>query len=241
MLSRSSETIHSIHRCIRQCLWSTTITRTWWMEFPIAFLSHTFTDMQRKWSTTEPEAYGAYHAVTKWNYYPKGPEVIVCSDHKPLAQFLNGKNANNKVNRWGLELATYNITFEWISWAHNKAADCLSRLVELPQDRPATVQMLSATNLDGPAFNTRSRTVQCNTTNPTPQPQSDAVTPDVTDTPSTTPKPLTTDILQALLQMQRMDPFCKCISKCLSNRKAPKHKAHLFLHVKGLLYKHVMD
>ena len=40
------------------------------------------------------------------------------------------KNANNKVNTWGLELATYNITFEQISGAHNKAADCLSHLVE---------------------------------------------------------------------------------------------------------------
>ena len=49
--------------------------------------------------------------------------------------FLMGKNANNKVNRWGLELATYNMTFKWISGAHNKAADFLSHLVELPQDR----------------------------------------------------------------------------------------------------------
>ena len=48
-------------------------------------------------------------------------------------KFVNGKNANNKVNRWGLELATYNITFEWISGAKNKAADCLSYLVKLPQ------------------------------------------------------------------------------------------------------------
>ena len=40
---------------------------------------------------------------------PPGAEVIIQNDHKPLARFLNGKNANNKVNRWGLELATYNI------------------------------------------------------------------------------------------------------------------------------------
>ena len=179
------------------------------MEFPIAFLSHTFMDIQRKWSTTEQEAYGVYNAVTKWNYYLQGAEVIVCNDHKPLAWFLNGKNANNKVNRWGLELATYKITFEWISGACNKAADCLSRLVELPQDRPATVQMLSATNLDGPAFKTRSRTVQHNTTvDPTTQPQSDAVTSDVTDMPTTTLKLHTTNRLQALLQMQRTDPSC---------------------------------
>ena len=53
-------------------------------------------------------------------------------DHKPLAKFLNGKNANSKVNGWGLELATFKVTFGWISGAHNKAADCLSCLVELP-------------------------------------------------------------------------------------------------------------
>ena len=74
--------------------------------------------------------------------------------------FLMEKNANNKVNRWGLELATYNITFEWISRACNKAADCLSYLVELPQDSPARVNMIHAANLDGPAFNTRSWTAQ---------------------------------------------------------------------------------
>ena len=54
-----------------------------------------------------------YYAVT--NYYLQGAEVIVYNDHKPLAKFFNGKKANNKVSRWALELATYNITFEWIS------------------------------------------------------------------------------------------------------------------------------
>ena len=103
-------------------------------EFLIAFLLHTFSETQRKWSTTEQEAYGVYYAITKWTYYLQGADIIVQNDHKPLNKFHNGKNANNKVNRWGLELATYNITFEWISGACNKAADCLSCLVELPQD-----------------------------------------------------------------------------------------------------------
>ena len=62
------------------------------------------------------------------------------------------------------------------------------------------------------------------TEDPTTQPHSDAVTPDVTDTSSTAPKSLTIDRLQALLQMQRTDPFCECISKQLSNRKAPNMK-----------------
>ena len=79
-------------------------------ELPIAFLSHTSLQTQRKWSTTEQEAYGVYYAVTKWNYYLQGADVIVRNDHKPLKKILNGKNANNNVNRWGLELASYNIT-----------------------------------------------------------------------------------------------------------------------------------
>ena len=102
-------------------------------KFPVAFLSHTFTDTQRRWSTPKQEAYGIYFAIKKWNYYLQGVDIIVRNDHKPLARFLNGKNENTKTNRWGLELASYNITFEWISGARNKAADCLSRLVELPK------------------------------------------------------------------------------------------------------------
>ena len=38
------------------------------MEFPIAFLSHMFTETQRKWSMPQQEAYGVYYAVIKWNY-----------------------------------------------------------------------------------------------------------------------------------------------------------------------------
>ena len=136
----------------------------------------------------------------------------MCNDHKTLVRFPNEKNANNKLNRWGLELATYNITFEQISGARIKAADCLSHLVELPQDKLTTVNMLSATIFDGPAFNTRSRTAH-HTSSEDATSQSDAVAPDVIDAPSTTPKSLTINRSQALLQMQKMDPFCKQISK----------------------------
>ena len=56
-----------------------------------------------------------------------------------------------------------------------------------------------------------------------------------------TPKPLAADRLEALLQMQRTDPFCKHISKHLLNGKAQQHETDVFTHVKGLLYKHIMD
>ena len=111
--------------------------------------------------------------------------------------------------------------------------------MKLPQATPAQITLLSVTNSDGPAFNTRSQTHQClSMSTSTSQPD---ITPEVSDIPDPTPKFLTADRLEALLQMQKTDPFCKRITKCLSNRKAPKHKTDLFKHIKGLLYKHVTD
>ena len=139
------------------------------------------------------------------------------------------------MNRWGLELATYNITFEWISGAKNKAADCVSHLVELLLTTSAPINMLSVSNTDGPAFNTRNQT-QCLA--PDPSAAQPSITPDIVSVPDPTPKSLTADRLEALLQMQKTDPLCKQISKCLSNGKAPKHETELFTHIRGVFYKH---
>ena len=200
------------------------------MEFPIAFLLHTFTETQRKWSTTKQEAYGVYYAITNWNYYLQDTDITVKNDHKPLTWILNGKNANNKVNRWSLELATYNITFEWISRAKNKAADCLSWLVEPTLPLPS-VHMLTASHTEGPTFNTRGHT-QTTSPNITPTPHPN-VSPRISQEMNPTPKPLTADRSELFLQMQRTDPFCKCISKRLLNGKAPQHEFNTFTHMKG--------
>ena len=170
-------------------------------EFPVPFLSHNFTETQKKWSTTEQKAYGVYYTITKWNYYLQGTDIIVRNNHKPLAHFRNGKNTNNKVNRWCLELATYNISFEWISRARNKAAACLSRLVT---PTSTSINMLTPSSNDGPAFHTRSCTQ--NTSDTTSTPDTDT-TPQISQEPTTTPKPLTAECLDALLQMQRTDQF----------------------------------
>ena len=148
------------------------------------------------------------------------------------------KMLTTRVYRWSLELATYNIPFEWISGAKNKAADCLSRLVK-PTSTSPSVNMLTASPTDGPAFNTRSCT-QHSSPSVTSTPYPD-ISPQIPQESTTTPKPLTADRLDALLQMQRTDPFCKCISKCLLNGKSPHHEFDTSTHVKGLLYKHITD
>ena len=118
------------------------------------------------------------------------------------------KKTPNNISRWGVELATYNITFKWMSGAMNKAADCLSRLVE---QLPATINMLTVTHTDGPAFNTRSQTKQDCTLIMSSEPP--VITPDVSPDTSPTPKSLTADRLNALLKMQKTNPFCKWTSK----------------------------
>ena len=80
--------------------------------------------------------------------------------------------------------------------------------------------MLTASSNDGPAFHTRSHTQ--NTSDTTSTPHTDT-NPQISQEPTTTPKPLTADHLDTLLQMQRTDPFCKCISRRLLNGKAPHH------------------
>ena len=198
-------------------------------EFQVAFLSHTFTETQWKWSTTEQEAYGIYYAIPKWNYYLQGTDIIVRNDHKPLVHFLNGKNTNNKVNRWGLELAMYNISFKWISGARNKVADCPSRLLT---PTSTSVNMLTASSTDGPAFHTRSHTQNASLVPPQLHTQIQHLR--FLRNPLPTPKPLTAECLEALLQMQKTDPFCKCISRRLLNGKSPHHEFDTFTHVKGL-------
>ena len=98
--------------------------------------------------------------------------------------------------------------------------------------------MLTASSNDGPALHTRSHTQNNSDTTSTPHPDT---TPQISQEPTTTPKPITAECLAALQQMQRTDPFCKCISRRLLNGKAPHHEFDTFTHIKGLLYKHITD
>ena len=218
-------------------------------KFPVAFLSHTFTDTQRRWSTPEQEAYSIYFAVKKWNYYLQGADIIVRNDHKPLARFLNGKNENTKINRWGLELASYNITFEWISGANSKAADCLSRLVELPEKhqknpngtKPMLINMVRAVT-------TRSRTRKTSTMRETEKPKPPEPILDKGETSKTMINHKTTNNSceknpkdTSIKEMQSTDPFCKRIMKRLLNKTAPEHELKTFFIHNGLLYRYASD
>ena len=98
--------------------------------------------------------------------------------------------------------------------------------------------MLTASLNDGSAFHTRSHTQSISDpTSASPV----GLTLHISQDATPTLKSLTADCLDALLQMQRTDPFCKCISKRLLNGRAPHHEFDTFTDVKGLFYKHLSD
>ena len=76
--------------------------------------------------------------------------------------------------------------------------------MELPRDTPVLINMLSVINSCGPTFNTRSQTCQCLYLD-TSTSQLD-ITPEVSEVTDPTPKSLTADRLEVLLQMQKTDP-----------------------------------
>ena len=109
------------------------------------------------------------------------------------------------LNQWSLELLTYNITFKWILHAQNKAAGCLSQLVDIPRDDVAATNIFINSVTASPA-NIATTHTQSKT-----KASMEAMTPDTTKVHA--PLPLAGDHKDTLLQMQRTNVFCKCISK----------------------------
>ena len=122
----------------------------------------------------------------------------------------------------GLELASYNITFEWISGARNKAADCLSRLVELPEKHQRNQNGTKPTQINMVrAVTTRSRTRKPLTDKEIEKSQTRETNSDNDTTSNSSPNnPKDTSIKE----MQSTDPFCKHIVRRLLNKTAPEHE-----------------
>ena len=118
LLSRPCKMMLSIHGQLRWCLWSSTIIGTPWSGAN-RHISLTYINghsMKMDHSQTR----SLWGILCHNQMELLSPGIIMHNDCKPLQKFLNGKNANNKVNQWSLKLATYN-TIKWISGAWNES------------------------------------------------------------------------------------------------------------------------
>ena len=105
------------------------------IHHPITYVSGLFKGPQLNWAALTKEAYAIYMVARKLDYYLREAETTIRSDHLPLKSFLLRNTKNDKVNNWGVELASkYTLNFEYVKGIKNTLADTMSRLVTLDLD-----------------------------------------------------------------------------------------------------------
>ena len=110
-------------------------TKEYVIHHPITYVSGLFKGPQLNWAALTKEAYAIYMVARKLDYYLREAETTIRSDHLPLKTFLLKNTKNDKVNNWGVELASkYTLKFEYVKGIKNTLADTMSRLVTLDPD-----------------------------------------------------------------------------------------------------------
>jgi hypothetical protein len=69
-------------------------------EYPISFVSSKLSDVQRRWSTIEKEAYAVIFALRKFDYLVFARKIVLFSDHNPLAYLTLAVPKSAKLTRW---------------------------------------------------------------------------------------------------------------------------------------------
>lgn len=82
---------------------------------------------ERNYSTTEREALAAVWAMSKFQGYIEGAEIIIETDHQALRWLMQLKSPTGRLARWALQLQPYNLQIRYITGRSNVVADSLSR------------------------------------------------------------------------------------------------------------------
>ena len=105
------------------------------VHHPITYVSGLFKGPQLNLAALTKEAYAIYMVTRKLDYYLREAETTIRSDHLPLKSFLLKNTKDDKVNNWGVEIASkYTLNFEYVKGIKNTLADTMSRLVTLDPD-----------------------------------------------------------------------------------------------------------
>ena len=95
----------------------------------VDFMSRTFSDTEKRYSTIEREATAILWAFDKWHYYLLGRQFAIETDHKPLQWLLTKVDLPGKLGRLALHLQQYDIAgIEYVQREDNVMADALSRI-----------------------------------------------------------------------------------------------------------------
>ena len=95
-------------------------------EVPLYYYSHTFSDTEKNWSTTDQEMFSVIFGIRKLHPYIAARNILVRSDHAAIC-FNNRESISKKVQRWKAEILELDLQFIHIKGIDNGVADSLSR------------------------------------------------------------------------------------------------------------------
>ncbi|GFW65949.1 retrovirus-related Pol polyprotein from transposon 297 [Trichonephila clavipes] len=95
------------------------------MPIPLGYRGHS--GAERNYSVTERECLTVVWALNKFRSHLGSLPIKVITDHAALARLTHGKNLSNRMIRWVLKLAEFNIEREHRPGTQNVVADVLSR------------------------------------------------------------------------------------------------------------------
>ena len=80
-------------------------------QYPVYFLSEVFSESKQRYPHYQKLAYGVFFASMKLRHYFQVHSIMVISK-VPLGDIINNADAMGRVAKWGIELATFDISYE---------------------------------------------------------------------------------------------------------------------------------
>jgi hypothetical protein len=104
---------------------------------PIAFLSKTFSETERKYKIYDRELLGIIWMLKEWRHYIQGSghTTIVYSDHKNLMYFQTAQKLNDWQARWSLYLSGFDLKLIHLPGTKMVQSDTLSRWPDYGTDK----------------------------------------------------------------------------------------------------------
>jgi RNase H-like domain found in reverse transcriptase/Integrase zinc binding domain/Reverse transcriptase (RNA-dependent DNA polymerase) len=111
----------------------------------VAFLSKTFTDMERRYEIYDRELLGIVRALKEWRHYIQGSghTTLIHTNHQNLTYFRKAQKLSDRQARWSLFLSEFDIKLQHLPGNKMILSDALSRRLDhCPEEEETKEEIL---------------------------------------------------------------------------------------------------